>query len=61
MGCIQSNSKIDKLKSDINKVNNITQSDLFKKKTNSKITFSYKYTTISNFIPSTVSVNIVKK
>ena len=59
MGGIQSNHKIDKLKSDILKVNNITQSELFKKKTNSKIFFLSRHTSL-NFIPSNISVNIVK-
>ena len=55
MGGIQS-TKIEKLNQDINKVNNITQSDLFVKKTNSKILFSYQSHKLT---PSTISVNIV--
>jgi hypothetical protein len=55
MGGIQSR-KIEKLTEDINKVNNITQSDLFVKKSNLKILFSYHSHKLT---PSTISVNIV--
>jgi hypothetical protein len=62
MGGIQSNPKIDKLIHDIDKVNNITQSDLFKKKFNSKIWFSNNWncTSLIRLLPSSISVNIVK-
>jgi hypothetical protein len=63
MGSIQSNPNTNNLKEDIEKVNNITSSDLFKKKTNCIIYFSINYgkSMFSRFLPySMISVNIVK-
>lgn len=62
MGVIKSFPKSDNIRNDIEKINCITMSDLFKKKTNSRIFFSvHNNESIFSKINSslTISVNIV--
>ena len=62
MGVIKSFPKSDNIKNDIEKINNMTMSHLFKKKTNSRIFFSVHnsesfFSKINSSL--TISVNIV--